>query len=237
MVIACSLWARGDVFAQKYRPAQAAPSSHSQQARGQADKAPAVSLPWNAIPAAVREEVRKVVEHPRISAHGKPEAFYGRPDLYQWMLDHPDRATVAWRRLGATCIDITDLGNDRFGASDGQGTDVTWETIYRGPDMRIWYAEASAKPRPLLRAVPVHAVIVLHHTDRMDAAGRTIIQHQAELYLHTDNKGAILITRLLGATAPRLAEQSVNQLQMFFSGLMGNLERYPQLEREMVSGE
>jgi hypothetical protein len=185
-------------------------------------------VPVDQLPPAVREHVRRVVQHPTLCTHGPAEVFHGRPALYHWLLDHPDQAVRLWRRLGARCMEITDQGNGRFGWTDGEGSEVHWDTVYQNSLVRVWYAEGSVRPAPLLPAVTVRAVVVLRHADGVDGAGAALIQHQADLYLQTDSRTAVLVTRLLGTSAPRLAEQCVAQLELFFSALVWYLDQHPE---------
>ena len=55
-----------------------------------------------------------------------------------------------------------------------------------------------------------------------------MIRHQAELVVHSDNKTAALAARLLGPSAPRIAEQYVAQIQMFFSALSWYFYQHPE---------
>ncbi len=211
--------------------AEIIPCTHTPaQARTQARQ-----VPLDELPACVRENVRHVLEQPTIFSRGPAEEFDGHPELYHWLLDHPDRAARAWQRLGAPCMDITARGEGWFGWTDGQGSDVRWETIYRTADLRIWYAEGAARPGTLLPQVPMRAVVVLHHTERHDSSGRTWLWHQADVFLQTDSKTAALVARLLGPSVPRLAEQGVTQLEMFFSALLGYFERHPERAEKLLS--
>src|SRR5262249_44348677 len=72
-------------------------------------------LPLKQIPAEVRDTVRQVLEKPTLSSQGPAETFGGDPALYLWLLDHPDRALLAWRRLGAPCTQHTNLGGGHLG--------------------------------------------------------------------------------------------------------------------------
>src|SRR5438445_452833 len=78
----------------------------------------------------VRETVRKVVEEPTLTARGPFEAFPGRPAFYNWLLDHPDRAAVEWRRMGYPCMEITERGPSRHGWNDHAGSDLQREAVY-----------------------------------------------------------------------------------------------------------
>jgi hypothetical protein len=183
------------------------------------------SVPLEAIPAGWRDQVAKVVQQPTLTAHAGPEEVRGR--FYDWLLEHPDRACVAWRRLGVPCAPITDLGQGRFGWTDGQGTNVSWRAVARSPELCIWLAEGHARMGNLLPVVPAKAVAVLHYTRHTGIDGQPFITHEVDIYLQTDSKAAALITRLLGPAAPRLAEQGAEQLLLFFAGLSRYVEVHP----------
>src|SRR5262249_55503534 len=119
--------------------------------------------------------------------------------------------------------------------SDGQGSDLHWDTVHCGPRMRVWYAEGVVRPGLLLPAVPVRAVVVLRHTEGRDEQGRTVMYQQLSLFAHADSRAAGLATRLLGASVPRLAEQYVLQMELFFSALARYLQRHPDQIEPLLS--
>jgi hypothetical protein len=180
------------------------------------------------LPPEIRGHVRGVLEKPTLSTRGTTEVFHGSLSLYQWFLDHPDQAVFIWRRLGAKCSDITDSGSGWFRWKDGQGSEISWETVQRGPGVRVWYAQGKIHPGLLLPDVPVRAVVVLNFAEGQDETGRPVLRHQAELVFHTDSKAAALIAKLLGPAAPHLAEQCVGQIELFFSALVWYLDRHPE---------
>jgi hypothetical protein len=200
--------------------------NHSTTANQNTKSALRADIPLEALPPKARETVLKIVTKPTLFTHGPAELFQGNLSLYNWFLDHPDQAVRAWRKLGARCMDIRDQGAGRFGWSDGQGTEIHWDTVLRGREIRVWLAEGSARVSPLLPAVPVRAVVVLRYVPDHEH-GLDLIHHQADLYMQTDSKTAALFARLLGASAPRLAEQCVAQLEMFFSALVWYFDRHP----------
>ena len=199
------------------------------------------SLSFSALPALQelpeqeRERIRVVLEKPTFHARGPLETFRCQPPTYHWLLDHPDRAVKAWLRLGAKCTAISDRGNGRFGCKDKQGNDVYWDTLVKGPGRRVWYAEGVVKPSLLLPQVPVKAVIILHVVEGEDSKGRPAIRHQGEVILNTDSKVAALAARMLGMSAPRVAEQYVGQLQTFFGALAWYLSEHPDRVAEVLA--
>jgi hypothetical protein len=174
-----------------------------------------------------RELAKHVLTRPAFTAKGPSETFFCNPEHYQFFLDHPHKAVTAWRKLGAKCVSITSHGEQKFGWSDGQGSEVVWETIHRGAELHIWYAEGKVRPGPILPLVPVKALVVMRHKNGRNADGATQVEHQADLYVQTDSKTAAVVTRMLGPASQRIAEQGMGQLQLFFAGLSWYLDRHP----------
>jgi hypothetical protein len=186
------------------------------------------------LPAKIREPVSAVLEHPTVHTVGPAESFTCQPAQYYEFLEHPDRAVAAWRKLGAKCLTITDRGKGRFGWVDEHGSDVHWDLVQSTPRLRVWYAEGQVRPNAWLPTVAFQAVVVLHLNEGRDADGHPTIRHQAELVVHSDNKTAALVARLLGPSAPRLAEQYVAQIQMFYSALSWYCYQHPEDAAEAV---
>jgi hypothetical protein len=186
---------------------------------------------WNApiaidaLPTEIRGKIAKVVQSPTMTAKAPAEEFPA--NFYDWLLDHPDRVALAWRRLGVPCVGITNHGNGTFGWTDGQGSDLTWRCAYTGPGTRIWFAEGQARLAPHLPLITVRAVAVLRYTKRRESSGRTFVTHDVDVYLQTDSRAAALVLKLIGPAAPHLAEEGASQLLLFFSGIARHLEAHP----------
>lgn len=186
-------------------------------------------------PDSCRPGIQTVLAKTALKARGPYETFNCAPNIYRWLLDHPDRTVQGWQRIGAKSITIDALGDGRYGYKDSDGNDVHWDLVHRGTDQRIWYAEGVVKPAPLVPKVGVKAIFVMHIVEGRDARGRPVMHHQGELFLHTDSKTAALITKILGASAPRMAEQYVGQIQVFFAGLAWFLFEHPERVKEVLA--
>lgn len=184
-------------------------------------------VPVAELPERARERVRAVIDEPTISGCGPAEKFAGRVEGYQWLLDHPDRVAVGWVRLRTPCLPITSPSEGHFRWVEPQGSDLGWETIHRGPGLRIWYAEGHVRPGRLCPSVPVRAVVLMHFRDERDWLGHPYVEHHADLFLQTDSTAAAVILRLLGPSIPHMTEQCLGQLEMFFSGMSTYLHRHP----------
>lgn len=189
---------------------------------------PMVQVPLHQVTPAFQESVKGILEKPTLSARSQPESFSADVDAYQYFLDHPERAVAAWRKLNAKCVSIQAHGNQQFSWSDENGSEVAWRTVLKQPEMRVWYAEGKVKPGPLLPIVPVKVVVVLRCQQVVMPNGAQGLQHQTDMSIHTDSKTATLLTKMLGPSAQRMAEQGLGQFQFFFGGLSYYLNRHPE---------
>jgi hypothetical protein len=202
-------------------------------------KSAKLALPFalDTLPKSWQESILKVMQQPNLTAIAPIEEFHASAQMYQWLLDHPERTTLAWKRLQIAAIDIKALGGGRFMWQDDEGSELLWRSVGANGDGRIWYAEGKVRPGTLLPTIPVRAVAVLQHRMKKDTRGEVTIRHQVEVYLQTDSRCAALVTRMVGPAAPKMAEQGAEQLLMFFSGIARYTERHPDKVQDLFVDE
>jgi hypothetical protein len=202
--------------------------------RDAAERPPTALEILDRLPASVQGRVKEVLTRPTIIARGPVETFTCQPNVYHYFLENPERAVCVWRKLGAKVIDIENRGNGRYGWSDRRGSEVGWDTIYRDERQRVWYAEGKVKPGALLPMVPFQVVVLMRYTEGPEVTSRKTMKHQAEVVVRTDSRAAATVARMMGASAPRLAEQYVGQFEMFFSVVAWYLDQHPDKAEELL---
>ena len=214
------------------------PAVRQVSARGEsASKSPRLPLPvaLDTLPAATRETLNKVLQAPTLSAISPADEFPSSSEMYLWLLDHPDRVSLAWQRLKIAAIDIKAQPDGKFCWKDEQGSELCWRTVAKSGEGRIWYAEGKIRAGALLPMVPVKAVAVLRHGVKKGEDGDPIICHQVEVFLQTDSRTAALAMRLLGPAVPRMAQDGAEQMMLFFSAIARHLEQRPERARALLA--
>jgi hypothetical protein len=191
----------------------------SMRARPEKSAASVPAIPVEAIAPGVRERVQSVLERPAFSAKSQPETFQAEGEVYRWLLDHPDVTVKLWRQVGAKVSEIQVGGDGVFVWRDDSQSEVSWHTVLRLPGLHVWYAEGKVKPAALLPLTNFRAVAVMSYQEGKDTAGKEALRHQVHFLLRCDSKAVSLAARILGASAPRLADQYLGQLQMFYGGM------------------
>jgi hypothetical protein len=182
-----------------------------------------------------KNDVIAVAQKPLMSAKFTEDAFIANPTVYQWLLDHPDRTSLAWERLGIPCIPIRDLGKGIFQFKDDQGHEINWQQVGTLTDGRIWYATGKVKPGTLIPSVPVKAVAIVRHPQTAMTDGNISITPTIQVFFQTDSKAAATIMRIAGPAAPRMAEEGAEQLLFFFSGMSKYLQKNPDQVTALLS--
>ena len=182
-----------------------------------------------------REAVIAVVRKPTIAARGTFGEFICAPNLFEWLLAHPDRVALAWRRMGVPCVEISDVGNGKFAWADGEGSELVWQKVGQFKDGLIWYATGKVKASPVTPTVPVKAVVVMTYPKRPVKDETMAVTPMAQVYLHTDSKAAALVMRVMGPSAPKMAEEGADQLVLFFVGVARHAHTHPEKAEALLA--
>lgn len=190
-----------------------------------------------AIPPQFRAAVTAIVAKPTLVARSEEVPFLARPADYDFLTAHPDRASLAWRRLGIPCVPIRSGAEGSFIWSDAAGNQVTWRAVARFNDGVVWLAGGQIKPGAVLPAVPVQAVAVLRCPRTLLAGdpGMATFEPAATIFLQTDSRAASAFLRIAGPAAPRLAEQGAEQMLLFFSGPARFIRQNPERVAELFA--
>lgn len=175
-----------------------------------------------------RDTVSAVIKASTLSAKSAEEEFVAHPTVYDWLLDHPDRAALGWQRMKVPCVEILDKGSGVFHWADEGGSELTWQVVGEVPNGRIWYATGKVKAAALLPMIPVKAVAVLQAPrGAPNKEGYCTFKPVVNVYLQCDSKLANAALRIAGPSAPKMAEEGAGQLLYFFSGVARYLEKHP----------
>jgi len=174
-----------------------------------------------------RDAVMKVVKQPTVSTRATAPDVICTASMYEWLFDHPDRVSLAWQRLKVAAVPITDGGNGQFSWTDENGSEVVWRNVGTFKDGLVWYATGKVKATAATPAVPVKAVAVLSRPQKAAKDGVAVFGTSVQVYLQSDSKAATLALRVLGPTAPKLAEQGAEQFLEFFNGIADYVQKNP----------
>lgn len=204
------------------------PATAQSRAPAAKSAATAVSQILDLVPSPHRDAVAKVMTKPTLTAKYTEEPFEAHARVYPWLLENPDRVSLAWKRLNVPCVEIANAGKDQFAWTDENGSQLTWQSVAKLSDGLVWYATGKVKAATLLPMVPVKAVAVVKYPSQpTKTEGVVKLTPEASVYLLSESRAANAVLRMVGPAAPKMAEDGAEQLLFFFSGVATHLKENP----------
>jgi len=152
------------------------------------------------------------------------------PDLYLFLVEHPDVVVNIWEVMDVTQMSIEQTGPTTFRVTDTAGTQGTFEYLYSNHDTHLIYTEGSYEGPLLTRPVRGRGLLLLKTGYVLETDGRYYVTCRLDALVRVEHLGAELLTKtfrpLLGKTA------DVNFA--YTTGFLGNLSRTAEGNHEGV---
>jgi len=156
--------------------------------------APPLAVPREVTPRD-RARLLTVANDAFVSTRVEGPTYFMRPEVFEYLLDHPEFATHLTRALG---LGRYRIWHDPEGLwlDDGWGTRGRFTLVHAAQGQRLYYARGAYEQR-FLPAMRGEAVAILEYTFRPEGDGRTLVATWATGYVQIDNR----FLRALGKVA------------------------------------
>jgi hypothetical protein len=196
---------------------RASKASNSRAAKEEA----LASIPFDLLSPEAEAKVAEVVEQSTVFRRLPPQVFACDPELYQFLLDHPEVVVNIWKNAKISTMTLERTGEDRYLVNDGAGTASSMEVLYKTRSKRLVYCEGEYEGPLLRRKVKGSCVILLQSTFQRDAEGTPVVSNQLDAFIKLDRAGAELVARTLQPIMGRTADENFSETTEFVSRLFG----------------
>lgn len=208
------------------------------------DRAAAIrAIPMKALDAAARQKVNAVLASVTIFRRLPVQMFQCDPELYLFMVEHPDVTTNIWEILGVSKVAIQRTGENTFNANDGAGTKSDIEFLHVAPDTHLLYAVGSYDGALFTRPVRGGALLLLKSGTITDKSGRSYLTCRLDVFCRVDHLGVELTARtfqgMVGKSADHNFIESISFLDQLSQAAAARSERVLSIadQLEKVSAE
>ena len=174
----------------------------------------APTLPPN-LPAPQRARLEAVSQAAAVSTRVDTEPFLGRPEVFEFLLNHPEFATRVTRVLRVARYRIW-RESDGLWLDDGWGTVGRFDVVYAAGRTRVMHARGVYSQR-LLPDIHGEAVVVIEYDVRPAPDGRQMIAATVTGFVKLDSGFLATATKLLTPVAQRKADREARVLMRVFS--------------------
>jgi hypothetical protein len=172
-----------------------------------------------------RVRLESLANEALVSTRVEGPSHFMRPEIFEYLLNHPDFASHVARALGLARYRIW-REPDGLWLDDGWGTRGRFTLVHAERGRRLYHAHGAFEQR-FLPAIRGEAVAVFEYQFRPEPDGRTLVTTTASGYLQVDNH----VLRALGAVAMPFvqakADREAGQLLRVFARASQVIETEP----------
>ena len=191
----------------------------------------AFSLPQQ-IPPTERGKLEQVIDNAFVATRMEAEPYPARPEIFEFLLDHPEFATHVTRALKVARYRIWRTPEGLF-LDDGWGTQGHFEVVHTEAGMRVMYARGRYDP-PLLPAIQGQAVVVMEYGFRPTGERHTIVATTITGYVKLENRFLRIVGTLVNPLAQAKADREARQLLKVFARVSRAIDERPDEVYEAV---
>lgn len=177
------------------------------------------------LPAAHRARLDAIAQAASVSTRVDTEPFPARPEVFQYLLDHPEFATRVTRVLKVARYRIW-RETDGLHLDDGWGAVGRFEIVYAVGGTRVMYARGVYQKR-LLPDIHGEAVVMIEYGVRPGPDGKSLIAATVTGFVKLDSGFLSAATKLLTPVARAKAEREARVLVKVFAKVSRAAEERP----------
>ena len=175
------------------------------------------NIPWNALSPSAQARVRSVVSGNPFFHRMPQQVFYADPEMYHFLLRHPDVVIGFWEHLGATQLSLREIRENQYILTETGGTTAFVEVLYRSYDLCIIYARGEYRGPLLARSYQGDAILVLRTQFARDEANEPVIIADLDTFVQVNSVGLDLLAKLFFTSLTKIADSNFEVTMGFVS--------------------
>jgi len=220
-------------LAQAATPAEA---TSSRTAREEAVRA----IPWRALDDGSRQDVQAVIKDTSIYRRLPTRVIDCDPDLFTFLLRHPDVVVDVWRLMGISAVKLDAVDANTYHGTDGSGTTGNLRYVYanwgaEANNTAVVYADGAYDGKPLVTALRAQSVLLLRSASVQETDGRRYVTVRVDSFIHIDQMGVELVAKTVQPWINKTADQNFIETCGFASTFSRTAEKNPQGMQRLAS--
>lgn len=185
------------------------------------------SIPWDKLDADQKAKAKAVLDNVSVFRRLPMRAIDCDPDLYLFLVRHPDVIVNIWETLKLTQLSVKQIGPQKFRAVESDGTTITFEYLYRTHDTHVVYAEGVYTGPVLGREVKGSGLVILKSGYVRETDGRYYVTSRMDTFLNVEAGAVELVAKTIMPLAGKVADNNFTQSVAFLGSLSRTAEVNP----------
>jgi len=157
------------------------------------------TLPWDELSTATQQKIRSVTAGNPLFHRMPQQTVYADPEIYNFLLRHPDLVTGFWEHLGAAQISLYEVKENHYLFKETIGTTAAVEVLHRTNDLCITYAKGEYRGPLMARAYQGDVILVLRTKFARDEMNEPMIVCDLDIFVQFNSAGVDVLAKLFFA--------------------------------------
>lgn len=177
------------------------------------------SIPYQKLDQRARAKIDAVLDDTTIFRRLPVQVIQCDPQLYLFLVEHPDVVVAIWRVFGVTQLAVRETGPDTFRVAEEGGTTGTMDLLYASHDTHVFYAEGRCEGPVLAKPIQGRVLVVLKSGYVHETDGHDYVTCRLDAFLQVDRAGVELVTKTFQPVVGRVADLNFAQTAGFLASL------------------
>lgn len=196
------------------------------------------SIPSDRLTEDAQLKLRDVIGRPSIYRRLPITVIRSDPELYLFLVRHPDVIVNMWDVMGVTKVNIARTSEYAFDAKDGAGTTCNIELMYGDRNVHVMYSEGHYEGNLLRNLIRGRCVLILKSDYAATQDGTVHVTNRLDMFVRFDNVGAELLAKtihpLVGKSADHNFVESTRFLGQVSDAAMNKQDRLQRFTKKLT---
>jgi hypothetical protein len=147
------------------------------------------------------------------------------PDLYQFLVRHPEVIVNIWELMGISKVTMERTGPISYDTSDHAGSRGSIHFCYSDQDTQLIYAEGAYEGPLFPRPLRARCVLLLKSAHVRENNNRDYVTCRMDAFIHIDNLGVDLLAKTFQPLVTKSADYNFTETAAFVSMVSKTAER------------
>ncbi|MBN2022924.1 MAG: hypothetical protein JW809_09015 [Pirellulales bacterium] len=186
------------------------------------------SIPFEKLTPEARKKVTSVLSTTHVFRRLPIHVTPCDPDLYLFLVRHPDVVVGIWEALDISDLRMSQLGQGLYRAGDSDGTTGTVEYLYQDHETHVVFTDGYYGGAMFGGPIRGRTLVILKTGYIREPDGRHYITSRLDAFTHIDNAGIEFLTRTFQPIVGKVADSNFVQTSAF----VGSLSRTAEVNQE-----
>jgi len=184
-------------------------------------------LPFDRLDADAKRKAAAVLNADSLFRRLPVETVACDPNLYLFLLRHPEVVVEIWHLMGVTDLKLARSGPESFRVADNAGTTGHIEFLYGDQNVHLLYVEGEYRGPLYPRAIKANCVLAMHSQYARRADGSYAITSRLDTFVDVKNVGADLVAKTFQSVFGRTTDHNFVETAGFIGKLSETAEENP----------